>query len=718
MVLSVLRNQLVIAALFCSLTAQAGEALRLRTGSFDPKTRESDFVTQSVGGVIGDYVIQFQSSPTEEVKSKLRTLGVEFFKYLPDDAFIVTLPNAGLNQIKRLAEVRSVIPFTAELKLSADFEGFSVFTAKKVEKILVVVLKSENLEKVKKQTEALKGTEVLFAEGRSMVVVAEQHALAKLAQFGGIEHIQPMVEMKTWFGFDGLTEGPLSPEEELTPAAGDYTDLSSYEDGTKVMNFEPAWNAGLTGKNMVVAMADTGLDSGDTEAIHADLKGAVKSGFIHGMFATSWNDPMGHGTHVAGSILSRGTSSSGKIKGGAYDAMMVAQGMWSPVLSNLTVPPKLEKLFSQAYGEGARIHSNSWGAAKNFGAYDSFAQQVDEFVFSNPELLPIFAAGNSGVDANKDGRIDGGSVSSPGTSKNALTVGASENYLFKGGIQAQIKQLRAAAEAWPAEPIQSDTMSNNPNGLAMFSSRGPCLDGRIKPDVVAPGTNILSLKSQVEGSEDMWGLYNSLYAYSGGTSMATPLVAGAAAVARQNLVKLGEANPSAALLKAYIIHHAVDMFPGQFGEVGEARGQELLTLRPNSDEGYGRVDVSKYVESTVRLIDEKQGVKQDEEKTVIVNANGGEKLMFTLVYSDAPAAANAAVALVNDLDLVVENPDGTETALNDRKNNIEMVEINNAKRGKYTVKVKGLKVPQGVNGSQPYALVVTGPTTRRIGRAR
>jgi serine protease AprX len=109
--------------------------------------------------------------------------------------------------------------------------------------------------------------------------------------------------------------------------------------------------------------------------------------------------------------------------------------MWSPMLSNLMVPSQLSALFAKAYQGGARVHSNSWGAPNNLGAYDNYANQVDTYTFENQEMLVIFAAGNSGVDKDKDGRIDPGSTSSPGTAKNALTVGASENLVFAGGLQ-------------------------------------------------------------------------------------------------------------------------------------------------------------------------------------------------------------------------------------------------------------------------------------------
>ncbi|MEY4615117.1 MAG: hypothetical protein RJB66_77 [Pseudomonadota bacterium] len=683
----------------------AGDKLFLRSGVVNPKTFNPGYAaTLGVNG-LSESIVQFKSIPGESDKAALISRGLQVFKYLPDDAYIVRGSQESLAAAKRLSQVNAVIPYTAAMKMSPDFGAFSVFTAKKNENVLIKTFKATDTNAVVEGMNKISSDiRILNAQGNSILANVPQDTVLVVAGLAGIEHVQPYVKVKLWGDFD-LMEGSGS-NPPATP--GDYSDLSGTEDGTRVMNFTAGWSQGLTGRGQIVAMADTGVDTGDVNTIHDDLKGSIKSGYAYGMFARTWEDPMGHGTHVAGSIVGRGTASGGRIRGGAYEAGFVAQGMWSPTLENLTVPPQLKTLFEAAYNDGARIHSNSWGAARNFGAYDNFAVQVDEYVWEHPDMLPIFAAGNSGTDKDKDGRIDANSISSPGTAKNCLTVGASENVNSHGGIQAQIKKLRAAAEAWPAEPISSDYLSNNMNGLAMFSSRGPTLDGRTKPDVVAPGTNILSLRSSVEGASDMWGAYNKLYTYAGGTSMATPLTAGAAALARQKLVGMGESNPSAALVKGMLMHTAVDMFPGQFGEVGAARGQELLTHRPNSDEGYGRVDVARVSQLPLRVIDEKAGVAQGQELAyqITLNQRPG-KFWVTLVYSDAPAAASAAKTLVNDLTLVVTNPQGQKLAVNDAVNNGEMIEIENATEGTYTITVKGDRVPQGKDGKQPFALLIS-----------
>jgi len=492
----------------------------------------------------------------------------------------------------------------------------------------------------------------------------------------------------------------------LAPGKGDYTDVTGFETGTKVMNFDVAWAQGLAGRSEIVSFADTGLDVGFIDRLSPEFAGSVKSGHIVGIGAKDWGDPMGHGTHVAGSIAGRGTASKGVFKGGAYEALLIPQGMWSPLIDNLTVPPKLEKIFQLAYNDGARLHSNSWGSPRNLGAYDAMAVQVDEYVWKNPEFLPIFAAGNSGVDKNADGVIDLGSVSSPGTSKNSLTVGASENFNTTGGIQNKLSELRIAKDNWPAEPIWSSKLSDNAKGIAAFSSRGPTRDGRLKPEIVGPGSNILSAKAKTPTAQDLWGAYNSEYVYSGGTSMSTPLVAGAAAIAREVLrTRFQTSQPSGALVKAFLLHTSVDLYPGQYGE---GTAHQELKPRPEMNQGYGRSDLALIAAlgPQTQVVDERQGVGTGEMMEYRLNLVAGENLLVNLVYADAPGTPAAARALVNNLDLEVAGP-GVKLANTDTLNNNALIELKNAPAGTYFVRVRGQNIPMGNAGKQPFALVMS-----------
>lgn len=143
------------------------------------------------------------------------------------------------------------------------------------------------------------------------------------------------------------------------------------------------------------------------------------------------------------------------------------------------------------------------------------------------------------------------------------------------------------------EPIARDYVSwscdGRRRGLAAFSSRGPTSDNRIKPEVVAPATDVVSCRTQVRGSTFGWGVYDKDYVFAGGTSMATPLAAGAAALVREWLARSTVyTNPSAALVKAVLIGGAESLAPGQYG-YGVRR--EIPGWTPNNAEGWGLVNV-------------------------------------------------------------------------------------------------------------------------------
>jgi uncharacterized repeat protein (TIGR01451 family) len=256
--------------------------------------------------------------------------------------------------------------------------------------------------------------------------------------------------------------------------------------------------------------------------------------------------------------------------------------------------------------------------------------------------------------------------------------------------------------------------------MAAFSSRGPTDDGRVKPDIVAPGTNIVSNKSHAVSGPALWGDHesNPHYAYSGGTSMSTPLVAGAGALVRQWLTTRGIANPSGAAIKATLLNTAHDMAPGQYG-TGATR--EIPAARPNSVAGWGRADLGfidapapyfLWVDDHTTGITTGQAVSYSHSAARPLQVlDSGQPLRVMLAWTDPPASLSASKQLVNDLDLKVVGPGGAtyygnRIATRDRTNNVEGIVIENPPIGQYTVEVRGFNVPIA---TQPYALAVAGP---------
>jgi subtilisin family serine protease len=640
------------------------------------------------------FLVQYAQVPGSKERQQLEQLGLMVLNYFPDNAFVVRGMTPERFEVL-LKKTKGVVKFPSRSKLSVDLPQVSVFNKDRSMTVHIVLWSSRDVESFVK---SLPPNAILVdVEKRYLDLVLPGQEILRLAESSFVESVEPAIEVELMYANLGELSYGLSQAQTPFP-------LTGFETGTRLMGFDSAWSAGFRGQGQTVAVADTGLDRGEGN-LSKDFAGGVMEGLAVGVGAKNWQDPMGHGTHVAGSIASRGGNSEGRIKGGAYEAQLFILGMWSPIMNNLSVPPRLSRLFEPALERGIKISSNSWGSPASLGAYNSMAVQADEWTWENLDFLALFAAGNSGADKDKNGKIDEGSVSSPGTAKNILTIGASENQVSQGGIQRPIKDLRPAQENWPAEPIYSSFLSDNPRGIAAFSSRGPTRDQRLKPEVVAPGSNVLSSFSQEPGASTLWGAYDAFYVFSGGTSMSTPLVAGAAAVTRQILVERGSVNnPSASLIKALLMLGAEDLAPGQYG----TGVHQELKIRPDNHQGFGLVQLSK-----IRKIIEGgqflEGVVKDINQpfTRAVTLSAGDELEVLLVYTDAPGTTNSSRALVNDLDLLVSGPGHFSMVSRSRVDNFEYLKLKAAVAGQYSLNVVGARI--AVNhpklGGQPFSLV-------------
>lgn len=258
------------------------------------------------------------------------------------------------------------------------------------------------------------------------------------------------------------------------------------------------WEAGYRGRGIRVGVVDTGIDRE-----HPDFAGRILAGrsFVGGDF----QDDNGHGTHVAGILAGSGAASGSRYEGVAPEALLYVakvlradgSGLMSHVMAGV----------EWAVDQGAQVINLSLGGIGPCNGTDALSELCDAAVEQG--VVVCVAAGNAGPGA--------ATVGPPGCARQVITVGA----------------------------------STDRDEVAGFSSRGPTLDGRVKPDLVFPGVGIVSCRAR---GTSMGTPVGEHYTTASGTSMATPHASGTAAL-------LLEAAPSLtpAQVKALLQQTAVNL---------------------------------------------------------------------------------------------------------------------------------------------------------------
>ena len=582
----------------------------------------------------------------------------------------------------------------------------------------------------------------------------------------------------------------------------------------------PLWDLGFDGSSQIVAIADSGVDY--YRCYFADPSGAQFDAFVdlpaplpespvsqltgYWRYMDGLDDPSGHGTHVAGSIVGNATlGANGEAlrayNGMAYNARLLVTdigcqtaggcacktpqyctarcpgGVCPESPSETYEPDDLNLyLFPFSYENGARIHSNSWGELPSDGSYGVQSQAIDTFVANNPDMLVLFAASNDG----RDGLY---TISPEGSSKNALTVGAAqttnqgwlESINFTNFTQTVANaQAALCAAGYPqcanftstqaccdlsasacafmnrTDPncyanaccpaALAATYAGNPTlygqaNMATFSSRGFTKDGRIKPDVAAPGQRIISSNSQGTANAVPCGAIpqEQELVQKSGTSMATPVTAGNAAIVRQYLTEaLDIVDPPASLMKAVLINSAVAL-DGLLDLTGNGYYQPLASLpnpwstpAPSPYQGFGRIQLENALlapffqvdSGTLTFKNASTPDKLTSQFKMCILARGvsdNSWLKATLVWTDPPSSPVASKNLVNDLDLsIIHNYDkflGNSqfsvggVAIPDRTNNVEQIDLTRMQNGYYSIFVQQALL---TTLNQSFSIVVSG----------
>lgn len=634
------------------------------------------------------FLIQMTESVTRSQRAALQAAGVELQTYMGDNAFYaVAKGDFDPAQLANIATVRAVQPIRLEWKLASELLTGQVWdyaVARPEEALADDDERLELSERLQAQmakvdvrpndwvaANVLIHPDITFPEAVQLV---DFHGGIVRSRFVGLSGMTVEIPYTGLLGL--MAEDAIQYAEPPIPGFSELNAQNRANTGVDVVQ-APPYSINGTGVTVMV------FDGGTVRATHQDFNGRAINGDTDAVSS--------HATHVSGTIGGSGTVTFAN-RGMAPGVNLVCYGFEVPGgLSQgflYTQPGDLEADYGNAINtRGAHITNNSIGTnlAQNgypcdwTGNYNITDQIIDAIVrgsVSNgaPHRI-VWANGNERGSGRCLG-IEGWaspfhSTAPPACAKNHITVGAT---------------------------------LENATGPATFTSYGPSDDGRLKPDVSAPGVSVLSTTSSSD----------TAYASLSGTSMASPTVCGISALILSDFRVQYPAEPDFrnSTLKVLLAHSARDQIGPE-----DNRG-------PDYKFGYGLVNAQFAIDLMRSGNFFEASLDQGETKQffVLVPADANE-LKVTLAWDDAPAAVLPANALVNDLDLRVFDTNGTQyfpwtlattnaagpgnpavRTQPDHKNNIEQVVIDSPPPGVYRVEIHGFNVPQG---PQPYSVTAT-----------
>ncbi|MBA46315.1 MAG: hypothetical protein CMB31_07005 [Euryarchaeota archaeon] len=638
------------------------------TGSFDPM-----LVTPVLSGNLhnnldvvntGMLIIQDIDADRTDLEEWLKVHDFPILDVIPDDALLIrvpTHPNELDAAISLIASNEGIRWFGSQhpgWRLSPELPSSG--------KIDVNIIPSPDLEDdefdVLESTIYLMGAEVVHCDAwLCQVEGIQSHMLVDLVSSGQVLFIEPSPKLV----LENIYARTVSNIDDV---------LSNH-------------NPSLTGQGQVVAVSDSGLDQD-----HGDFNGRIRAVYNqYGPDNSAADMHSGHGTHVTATLLGDG-SGDNSARGMAPNATFHFYQLEYDQTGALARYGSLFDMFRHSWQQNARLQTNSWGSENLGGQYNSDSRSADSFADQYGDFLVLFAAGNEGASGS-------GTISPPSTAKNVLTIGAS-----------------TSGRPGTASAGQVPT----------FSSIGPTSDGRIKPDLVSPGVQICSARAQ-EAQFPMGSSCSSarhsdgttpLYQQMDGTSMATPVAAGNALLARQFLTdEFGISSPRSDLLKALLVNGAKDI------------GARDI---PNMDEGWGQIDLEQTLYPKNGLVplntfmDWNQTLQPGYSYVYTYDWDASHGVDITIAWTDAAGSSSASQStkrLVNDLDLTVIAPDGsvykgnvfsngysTTGGSSDDLNNVERVKLPpTSLSGTWEIRV------QHTSGSaQDFAMVATSIGTENL----
>jgi hypothetical protein len=659
----------------------------------------------------GLYIVQFVGPIKDAWLNNLKSTGADVVSYVSNNAYVVRCDARSAALVSRMKDqdpnVQWVGDYQPAFKMAPEMAAARAKGDSSFVQVTVQVLGGPDGDEVadnlrNNSRQFINETRVMNYRNITVIIPASQ--LTALANNDGVFAIEPFTQRRRLDEAQGqIVAGNLSGNSPTGPGYLDWLaskGFNSSQFGSFSVNVaDDAFT--LTGHpdlpNGRIAFQNNPTAQGGAQGGHGFLNAHIVGGFNNGT-GSALEDALGFNY-------------------GLGIAPWARVGV-TAIFGNSASSPAVWE--NTAYGQGARISSNSWGFINLF-RYDTNAQQVDRVVrdaqsgvTGNQQMIVIFAAGNDGSGSN--------TVSSPGTAKNIISVGAGENVRQTGNDGCGIPNAGA----------------DSANDIINFSSRGPVNsaggDGRIKPDIVAPGTHIEAgiPQSNYDGSSVCNQFFppgQTLYGWSSGTSHSTPAVAGGAALLYQFFLNSGLSAPSPAMAKAYLMNSAAYMS-------GVGAGGTL----PSNSQGMGRMDLGRAFDTTPRMVADQTTTLGATGQTFQVTgsvATTSQPFRVTLAYSDAPGPTTGS-PVVNNLNLVVtingqtflgnvfSGANSTTGGAADPRNNAESVFLPAGTSGNFTVTVSAANIAgDGVPGNadttdQDFALVIyngtaAAPTQPTIG---
>jgi hypothetical protein len=712
-------------------------------------TRASEILAlrKSAGNFSGKrlHLVQFAGPVKPEWLAALEKHGARIVSYIPENAYLIYGDASAIAKMQTWAGTNQFVQwegdYADDYKINPDALSSDTFSIQMVDDAAANVA---TLTLIGQWQLAGAENEYTLLGYRNITVRLPPDKLSLIAAQPDVVSIQPHFEpQKLDERQDQIIAGNLSSN---VPSGTGYLAWLASKGFTQ---------AQFTNSNFIVDVSDSGIDNGTTSPGHFGLytsgDTSQASRVAYNRFEGTPNSGStlqgcdGHGnlnTHIIAGYDNftdafPHTDSAGYFYGlGVCPFVKVGSSVvFDP--DNFT-NPNFTNLLTAAYNSGARISNNSWGADVS-GKYDSDAQAYDALVRDvgaagqNRQMIVVFAAGNKGPGSK--------SIDSPGSAKNVITVGASENVRSLSIANGGNSSTGADGSGIP------DTSADSANDMASFSSRGPCKDGRIKPDIVAPGSHITggvaqnspppspsSLGSAIScfdasgvsalngektnSADKFFPLGQQFYTESSGTSHSTPAVSGACALLRQFFINESNTPPSPAMTKAYLMNAARYL-----------NGSGANDKLPSANQGMGELDLGTAFDGAQRILRDQLAVEKFTAagQTRIYSGtvpDSTKPFRVTLAWTDAPGSTTASKELVNNLDLVVAS--GTNTfkgnvfngqystngGAADGTNNVESVFLSPGAATNFTVTISAAQISADAitnNGSLPeqdYALVI------------